>query len=211
MFLSTQQYIHLRLQRKLVLCSSMHSRHVRYLYLMTHQTPGRGSGPLEKLNNVPLIWESLKGRHKSNSTSCFHVLHMTNLPLSFWKFISDTSCHFPRFPTSLESEVQYTTGSYLKPRQKIIFSFICGHWDDISSSVIDESSMLFFCPPPKVPSYQGICQKPHFIHSNLKTENSWEDICIDKGSGQINCLALLLGQQSSFTKKTMLILCCHPK
>ena len=128
MFLGTQQCIQLRLQRKLVLCSSTHSwlqitLSVCNLYLMTHQTPERGCGPPGKLNCVPLIWESLKGCHKSIS---FCLAHDRNLPLSFWKLISDMYCHFSRFPQSLASEVWYTTGTYLKSRQKI--NVFCHMW-----------------------------------------------------------------------------------
>lgn len=112
MFLSTQQCIHLVLQRKLVLCSSIYSRlPAWHLYLMTHQTPERGSGSPEKLNNVPLIWESLKGCHKSYSTSRFaydkfatvflevnfrHMLSFSQIPHKLGKWGTVYNRHLPK-------------------------------------------------------------------------------------------------------------------
>lgn len=99
-----------------------------------------------------------------------HVLHMTKICHSFLKLISDIHCHFLRSFQSLAGEVWYTTGTYLKSRQNITFSFTWGHWDDINASVTDEPSMFFIFSPPKLSSYQDTCQrnKNPFIHNNSK-------------------------------------------
>lgn len=137
--------------------------------LKTPQTPDRGCGPLSKLNGVSLIWKSLKGCQKSNSTSC--LAHDRNLPLSFWKLISDMHYHFPGFPKAwqVRDGTQHTL-TWSQGRKLLFLSHVdigmtsVHQWS--MSQACSSSFLLQMCPVTKAPAKEK--KKNHFIHNNPK-------------------------------------------